>query len=295
MSKTRAARHLIGALLYFAVSVTMSQAAYGAAVACPELLSGGIPKRAAKAPTGSELMAALHQTRGPQRDEAIARQVLAGNVPVFLRKLAPVEIDGTLPDGQKVQVTICVTPEYLSVGDDRDYVRVPMGLPAAARIASETGFFLPTPKMVDAIYAQAAVHLPPRPMTPGAQMESTDYLVRHNATLEAQLGQAHARPARLTAGQKKDIVLTNRLRSKPGRVAIYGWHRPDGRPIQPLSTVHGAQYADYSHGVRLVSQTAFVNGKPMDLGALMQDRALAGIVSSEGPIADARKLQASQF
>ena len=35
----------------------------------------------------------------------------------------------------------------------------------------------------------------------------------------------------------------------PDRVAIYGWHRPDGRPIQPLSTVHGFRYADRNNFV----------------------------------------------
>ena len=55
-------------------------------------------------------------------------------------------------------------------------------------------------------------------------------------------------------------------------------------PIQPLSTVHGARYADYSHGVRLVSAVAFVNGRPRSLLDVLQDPWLAGIVSDEGPI-----------
>ena len=50
-------------------------------------------------------------------------------------------------------------------------------------------------------------------------------------------------------------------RANPGKIAIYGWHRLNGAPIQPLSTVHGACYADYSHGIRLVSETVLVDGK----------------------------------
>ncbi len=79
-------------------------------------------------------------------------------------------------------------------------------------------------------------------------------------------------------------MLTNRLLGKPDRVAIYGWHQHDGRPIQPLSTVHGARYADYSHGVRLVSATAFVGGEPRPLLEVLEDRQLAALVSDEGPI-----------
>jgi hypothetical protein len=138
--------------------------------------------------------------------------------------------------------------------------------------------------MVDAIYLQAGVKLAPQPMPPTARMQSTDYFWTHNKTIDEGRARARATLGVLTAGQKKDIVLTNRLRSKPGRVAIYGWHRQNGRPIQPLSTVHGAEYADYSHGVRLVSSTAFVNGSPRNLGDILQDPQLSQIVSSEGPI-----------
>jgi hypothetical protein len=88
----------------------------------------------------------------------------------------------------------------------------------------------------------------------------------------------------LTAGDKKDLVLTNRLWNNLDRVAIYGWHRQDGNPIQPLSTVHGARYADYSHGVRLISDTAYVDGKAESLMALLQNAQLAPVLSDEGRI-----------
>ena len=269
--------------------------AAAAAVKCPSLLSKSIPKRAASAPAGSEVMARLADAQGASRDAEVVQEVLSGNVPGFLRRLAPVTIPGTLPDGAEVTVTVCVTPEYLAVGDDRDFVRVPMGLAAAARVATEMGFVLPTTRIVDAIHAQARVRLAPRPMTPTPQMESTAYLLEHDRAVDAQRAGAGQALSELAAGQKKDIVLTNRLRAKPGRVAIYGWHRPNGRPIQPLSTVHGAGYADYSHGVRLVSQTAFVDGRPVALVEIMQDSRFAPLVSSEGPIADAGRLLASQY
>jgi hypothetical protein len=81
-------------------------------------------------------------------------------------------------------------------------------------------------------------------------------------------------------------VITNRLRTNPGRVAIYGWHQEDGKPIQSLSTFHGENYADYSHGVRLVSTVAYVNEETRSLVDVLQDPQLATLVSSEGPIAD---------
>lgn len=240
-------------------------------------------------------MQALQGVYGTQRDDVVAKQVLSGNFPPFLRLLVPVDIGGVLASGERMLVTICVMPEYLAVGDNLDFVRVPMGLGAAAKIASELGFLLPTAKMVDAIYSHAQVQLTPRPMKPTSQMVSTDYLLRHDEMIDAQRAQTPFGLSALTSGQKKDIVITNRLRSKLGRVAIYGWHQQNGRPIQPLSTVHGADYADYSHGVRLVSQTAFLNGKPASLPEIMADPELAGIVTGEGPISDVGSLLAIQF
>ncbi len=76
-------------------------------------------------------------------------------------------------------------------------------------------------------------------------------------------------------------------------MAIYGWHRGNGKPIQPLSTVHQQSYADYSHGIRLVSDTAFVNDRPVSLTQLLADPAYAPILSSEGPIRDPMALLAS--
>lgn len=260
---------------------------------CPAALSRGIPDRPRNALPGSEIVARTAGLTGAERDEVIARAIASGNLPDFLRRLVPVVFLGGA-DGRKTLITLCVTPDYLAVGSDADYVRMPMGLPAAAALAERFGCLLPTTRIVDAIYAQADVRLPPRPMPAGARMVSTDYLLRHNATVEAQDGRRPGpRGAGLIAGQKKDLVLSNRLRSHPGRVAIYGWHQREGAPIQPLSTVHGAGYADYSHGVRLVSEIALVDGKRVALADILADPALARLLSSEGPIRQADLLMAS--
>lgn len=295
MSGRKLARLALSFFAAVALLGTQPHRANASAAQCPALLVDGVPKRHGKAPSGSEVMQALQGVYGTRRDDVVTEQILSGNFPPFLRDLVPVDIAGVVASGEQVLVTICVMPEYLAVGDNRDFVRVPMGLGAAARIASELGFLLPTPKMVDAIYNHAQVRLKPRLMKPTAQMVSTDYLLKHDQMIDTQRAKTPSGLSALTSGQKKDIVLTNRLRSKPGRVAIYGWHQQNGRPIQPLSTVHGADYADYSHGVRLVSQTAFVSGKPANLADIMADHELAGIVTREGPISDVRSLLAIQF
>lgn len=251
---------------------------------CPGQLTRAMPRRPANAPGAQTVLASVEGIDGVKRDAVMTRELLRGNMPGFLHNLAPVTVSGRAGDGSAVAITLCVTPDYLAVGSDRDYVRVPLGLRAATRVGDAFDMILPTPRMVDLIYRAAALQLAPQPMPPGPQMTSTAYFVRHNATVEAQRRRAGAAPGTLISGQKKDVVLTTRLTSNRGRVAIYGWHRTNGQPIQPLSTVHGAGYADYSHGVRLVSSTAFLNGKRVDLRSLMADPNYAGLLSKEGPL-----------
>jgi len=241
-----------------------------------------LPARAASAVGGREFARRIAAASGPERDALIVQEIRGGNLPQHLRHARAVTLSPAvagLPG-----VTLCVLPDYLAVGSDDDYLLVPLGLRAALVLASEFGFELPTRRMVDAIYQQAALHLAPQPLPAGDQMRSTAFVEWHTQLVRAQRANTATPLDALAAGHKKDLVLTPRLDAQPGRVAIYGWHRPDGRPIQPLSLVHGARYADYSHGVRFVSTTAWVDGAPRPLGELLASESLASTVSDEGPI-----------
>ena len=94
------------------------------------------------------------------------------------------------------------------------------------------------------------------------------------------------------AGHKKDVVIANQVLATHGKVAIYGWHRPDGKPIQPLYTGHAQSWVDYSHGVRLVSRRMTVDGKAMTIEAVLADPALAPLLSNEGVMLKTRYQQA---
>ena len=246
---------------------------------CDQQLGKNIPARADGALTGTEFAERARDLAGPQRDALVSNELLTGNVPSFLRHLEAV----TVRDAGNV-ITVCVLPDYLALGTDRDFVFVPLGLEAALEVAKRFGFMLPTRRIVNAVYAASTVKLDPQPLPAGDQMHSTAYLLRHNEMIRAQRDARGAPLGALTAGDKKDLVLTPRLWKTPGRVAIYGWHRATGTPIQPLSTVHGARYADYSHGIRLVSERVYVNGVQRSLADVLADPRLAGLVSDEGPL-----------
>ena len=252
-----------------------------------------IPPREASAPGGTSFVASIAALPRDRREQAIFEELARGNVPDFLRRLQPVRLslpDETAADGRQrlTTMTVWVAPDYLAVGSDDDFVRVPLGLPTATAIARRFGVVLPTRRLVDVIYEQAAVRLPPVPMPAGPEMRSVDYLLRHNRTIEEQRMRWHVDG--IVAGHKKDLVLSERLMEKPERVAIYGWHRPDGQPIQPLTIVHGAHYADYSHGVRLIADTVVVDGVPRSIYEVLEQPRLARLLSDEGRIADARRL-----
>ncbi len=236
-------------------------------------------------PGGEALAQGLEGLGDAQRYEAFADQFLAGNVPGFLRLLTPVELVAPAGHVGAQRATVYVSPDYLAVGTNEDHLRVPLDLPQAARVARSLGMALPTPRIVDAVYAAASTVLAPSPLPPTSQMRSLPYVVRHNMLVERARAGRSVLP--LIAGHKKDLVLTKRLRAQPDRVAIYGWHRPDGRPIQPLSLVHGKGYADYSHGVRLIARYTVVDGVQVDLFEAMADPAMAALFSDEGCVEDA--------
>ena len=140
------------------------------------------------------------------------------------------------------------------------------------------------------IYAAAAVKLTPSPIPPSAAMTTVAVFSNHNAMVRFQrAGELKAHPpGALVAGHQKDVVITAKLASSPGKVAIYGWHQTNGIPIQPLYLKHTASWVDYSQCIRLVQQEIVVNGDPGTVAATLASPELAGLLSSEGLVGNPR-------
>ena len=255
-----------------------------------DFLAEKIPSRPYFAMTGSQFAKYVSGMDESMREQAIQAQLAIGNIPDFLKKLKPVYLDHIFEDGKAITATIFVMPDYLAIGSDRDFLRMPMNLYTAVKISERFGFVLPTKKIVDAIFKQSAFHFTPKPMQPGPQMRSTAYYWKHNQKIKEERQASRCPLDVLVSGHKKDVVLTNRLARTQGRIAIYGWHRPSGDPIQPLTTVHRADYADYSHGIRLVGSTILLDGEPRSIYEVLEDSRNAEILSDEGPIREARQL-----
>ena len=235
------------------------------------------PARNASALTGTEFYVQSAGFKWQSRDSLALKEVLAGNIPSFLKKLVAVHTSIKDPSGKTIKATYYVSPDYLSIGSDDDWVRINITPMAAQKIADSFYCFLPTRKMVDDIYKAAAIKLEPVPMY--AFRDSTPTMYHHHLIVE---GQRKLRKG-LIAGIQKDVVISGKILQdgKPDRVAIYGWHKLDGKPIQPLYTGHINWWVDYSQCIRLIYRTISVNGRPMDYIDVLKDKVLKKLLCDE--------------
>jgi len=213
-----------------------------------------------------------------ERDSLAVQLILSGDVPKFLGKF--VRIHTSITDsltGKKITAWYYVAPDYLSIGSDDDWARTPLTPMAAQKIADSLHCFLPTRKMVNDIYAQARVKLEPVPMY--AFRDSSVTMWQHHLIIE---GQRKGRKG-IIAGIKKDVVISGKIPRdpKPDRAAIYGWHLSSGMAIQPLYTGHVNWYVDYSHGIRLVYRSIWVNGRAMDYTDVLKSPRLSKLLCDE--------------
>jgi hypothetical protein len=241
-----------------------------------------IPIRDPGSVTGSAFCMANMNLGGSVREKHILDEFMHGNIPDFLRHFAPVRVTKG-PNS----ITYLAMTDYLSVGSNEDYVRMPMNPLTAQIIANKYDCTLPTRQMVNDIWFQSPNKLTPKPWGPpyDADMERTHRILTHSNNIQSQLQGLN--PFLLTSGHKKDVVLTNYIapNNPRRRVAIYGWMQKNGQPIQGLNYFsHEDTYADYSHGIRLVANDVIVNGNPMRIQAVFKDPVLCGLVSDEGPL-----------
>lgn len=235
-------------------------------------------KERTSALAGNEFYRQAFAMKWQERDSFALKEILAGNLPSFLQKFVPIRvfiIDSV--SGKKINATYYVAPDYLALGRDDDWARINITPKAAQQIADSLKCFLPTRKMVDDIYKAAAVKLEPVPMY--AFRDSTPTMWHHHLIVE---GQRRGRRG-LIGGIKKDVVISGKITrdNQPDRVAIYGWHKLDGKAIQPLYTGHIFWWVDYSQGIRLVYRKIKVEGKWMDYIEVLKDPALQKLLCDE--------------
>lgn len=241
-----------------------------------------LPPRKANALTGSQFYEEIKLLNNTDREQRIINEIARGNIPDFLRELKPVTASGIV-NGSLQSTTLYVSPDYLAIGSDADFFRMPMSAPLAQQVVDLLQCSMPTRKIVNDIHAAATVKLAPFPFSPSTyDIDSVDTFWLSQQAIENQRsGQALGQ---IVSGIKKDVVVTGELVNRPAplRVAIYGWHQLNNQPIQPLSLVHENTYEDYSHGIRLVWNQINVGGIVYSLPQLLGSATLFPLVSDEG-------------
>jgi hypothetical protein len=246
---------------------------------------GPIPTRAAGALTGSAILDPLKDLALAAREARILQELTTGNVPAFLRAFADVPVSAVI-EGTTRNGVLRVMPDYLAIGSDADFFRMPMRPGTAQAVADRFECMLPTRRMVDLIYARAPVKLAPAPIQASPDMTLVTTFWQHQLMIEQQ--RAGGPPGPLIGGIKKDVVVTPQLAARPGKVAIYGWHQLNGTPIQPLYLGHTDTWVDYSHGIRLVSGYMRLDGFTVPVADVLRDPKLCALLSDEGVVENPR-------
>jgi hypothetical protein len=246
-------------------------------ISCQSTFKISAPQRNSSL-TGNAFYKQAFAMKWKERDSLAVKEILAGNIPDFLKKFVRIKTSVTDPiTGKIIKAEYYVSPDYLSIGTGDDWARINITPLAAQKIADSLNCFLPTRKMVNEIFKAAKVKPEPVPMY--AFRDSTPTMWHHHLIIE---GQRKGRMG-LIAGIKKDVVISGKIYrdAKPDRVAIYGWHKRDGLPIQPLYTGHVYWWVDYSQGIRLVYRKIKVNNKWMDYTEVLKDPVLQKLLCDE--------------
>jgi hypothetical protein len=253
------------------------------------------------------------------REKAIFKQIVAGNVPdAITKKLVRIDLSVTTAKGRTITGSVDVMPDYLCVGDDSQYVYMPMDPVTAQRVAFELDMNLPTARICHAIY-EAAGKIdkknqlnaiprdysntgPDRKAPRGRAQTSTAAYVEHSDAIKQRMSDRGLRLGELVAGHKKDVVISQGLHSNPLRIAFHGFYDDSGVPFEPCREpnnslpsckqmpAHGhgkernRRFSDYSQGVRLVSDEMIVDGKTWSMRKVLADDELCQLISSEGKI-----------
>ena len=239
---------------------------------------------------GSDFMRRADTTSFWVLEDLIVETVTAGQVPDALRHFRKITFTTPVVDSveilrKKHKVEMWVLPDYVAIGTNDDFVRMPMGPLAAQRIADALDCTLPTPFLVDRIAEASEGHVDIFPFRPLGNRNSQPIVFQDsNNAINAQFKAYGYEFGQFISGLKKDIVLTYKimtLTEYERNVAIYGWHHPDGRAQQPLFVRHGNFYVDYSHGVRLIYNKVKIDGVEYNIREILQSPELYRLLSDE--------------
>ena len=172
--------------------------------------------------------------------------------------------------------------------DNMERFRPSFSAQMAQQAADIVGGMLPTSKIMDLAYLQAATKINATILSPSSIMSNTSYSKKFNSVLEKK------RDGRidLITDCGKAWILSNKIKYSAGAVnygffdqkapfvnkyGIKGWQIPPG-------TRHNAKHLDYSQVLILMSSICYINDQHMKTSEVMSHPILCNLISNENII-----------
>lgn len=222
-----------------------------------------LPERPSDALTGSQFMQEMQKLGNmnnkptqAKMERLIEQEIAKGNLPSFCRpeNMKTLTMEGR--DGTQVQFKAGL--DYLAIGSDDDYVRIPITPILAQNLSEKYGWGLPTRAMAHSIHDLADIKLVGIGLVNNEEdelkMQGIGFMQRHNKDINKQLGAKGLERLRsgkaLVAGHKKDVIISRYVIDHPNGAMDYSGLYTDGKnPVQD-NPAHEWTYRDYSHGFR---------------------------------------------
>lgn len=135
----------------------------------------------------------------------------------------------------------------------------PVGIGEAKKLAESLGCELPTPALVDAIWAASDLKIDASIMVNGkhnGKPETMDSEAIHAVQAEKLARAIGTRSLgkdfHLLGGGFKDVVTCWNEKLSKWEIGLYGWHKLAGGVVQGFFSGHSLSWRDYSQGLRLV-------------------------------------------
>lgn len=282
-------------------------------------IPGGIPASPSSPLSGKEILDKLKTLSGADREKFMVQLLKDGNVPDFLRDMSTVEFEVADANGTMHTVKYQVTPDYLAVGTNEDYVFVPLSAQGAQEVALAWDMSPPTAKMVDQLNTRGIVvdfrqGYGTTEFAPYSSAAAVDaYGVRNEKVRGEDYTAAFWKTVGDTpdgqvmthadlgggpvSGHMKDIVMTEKVTAAADRAVQAGDTTPDKiglyHPAQQkqgeaMAADHNVDYVDYSQGLRMVSPIIEVDGTKIHISEVLAGQGTYAdyhtLLSGEGPM-----------
>ena len=168
------------------------------------------PPRAENAETGSQFCERIAKLGLQERETEAVKSILSGNVPTNARNLVGIRLSLSRSSERECQATYYVMSDYMAIGSDSDFVRMPLTPKSAMEICDVVHCQLITEKISDDVYSASNCRIEPHPLT--SDRDQASAFVIHNKAIADAIPVKAESP--LVVGIKKDLVLTNRLKEK---------------------------------------------------------------------------------